>query len=113
MSSTPAGRTRGSATTRRGSPGDQQHLLPALRRAPGPPGRGDDARLRRAGWPEPRLEGFRAACDLAWYAERGIPGLIFGPGRLEQCHVANEYVETADLLHAAQTYALFVERWCG
>ena len=62
---------------------------------------------------EPRLEGFRAACDLAWYAERGIPGLIFGPGRLEQCHVANEYVDTAGLLSAAQAYALFITRWCG
>ncbi len=62
---------------------------------------------------EPRLEGFRAACDLAWYAERGIPGLIFGPGRLEQCHVANEYVETAGPAHAAQAYALFIKRWCG
>lgn len=62
---------------------------------------------------EPRLEGFRAACDLAWYAERGIPGLIFGPGRLEQCHVADEYVDAGRLLRAAQVYALFIERWCG
>jgi acetylornithine deacetylase len=57
--------------------------------------------------------GFGAACDLAWYAEKEIPGLIFGPGGLEQCHVANEYVEAEELLQAAKAYALFIERWCG
>jgi acetylornithine deacetylase len=62
---------------------------------------------------EPALRGFGAATDLAWYAERGIPGLIFGPGRIEECHVPNEYIETADLLRAAQAYALFITRWCG
>jgi len=67
---------------------------------------------RQAGL-EPALRGFGAATDLAWYAERGIPGLIFGPGRIEECHVPDEYIETADLLHAAKTYALFIERWCA
>jgi acetylornithine deacetylase len=62
---------------------------------------------------EPQLEGFRAACDLVWYAEKGIPGLIFGPGRLEQCHVADEYVDVDSLLEASRTYALFITRWCG
>jgi acetylornithine deacetylase len=61
----------------------------------------------------PALEGFGAATDLAWYAEQGIPGLILGPGRLEECHVANEYVDVDALLRAAQTYALFLTRWCG
>lgn len=59
------------------------------------------------------LEGFRAATDLAWYAERGIPGFILGPGRVEECHVANEYVDLDTLLRAAQAYALFLARWCG
>jgi acetylornithine deacetylase len=62
---------------------------------------------------EPRLAGFGAATDLAWYAEQGIPGLIFGPGRLEECHVADEYVDAGDLLRAAQAYALLITRWCG
>ena len=62
---------------------------------------------------ETALRGFGAATDLAWYAERGIPGLIFGPGRIEECHVPDEYIETADLLRAAQTYAVFIERWCA
>ena len=58
-------------------------------------------------------EGFGAATDLAWYAERSIPGLICGPGALEQCHVADEYIETRQLVDAAKAYALLLERWCG
>jgi acetylornithine deacetylase len=57
--------------------------------------------------------GFGAACDLAWYAERDIPGLILGPGSLEQCHVADEYIDTDHLLQAAKAYALFLAEWCG
>jgi acetylornithine deacetylase len=62
---------------------------------------------------EPVLRGFVAATDLAWYAERGVPGLIFGAGEIEQCHAADEFIDTGDLLRAAQTYALFITRWCG
>jgi acetylornithine deacetylase/succinyl-diaminopimelate desuccinylase family protein len=57
--------------------------------------------------------GFGAATDLAWYAEQGIPGLIFGAGTFEQCHVADEFVDIEALLTASQTYALFLERWSG
>ena len=67
---------------------------------------------REAGFEAP-LRGFGAATDLAWYAERGIPGLIFGAGRLEECHVANEHIDVDDLLRAAQAYALFLTKWCG
>lgn len=59
------------------------------------------------------LRGFGAATDLAWYAEQEIPGLIFGAGRLEECHSANEYVDAQDLLDASKAHALFIERWCG
>jgi acetylornithine deacetylase len=62
---------------------------------------------------DPALKGFGAATDLAWYAELGIPGLIFGAGTFEQCHVADEYIAVDALLSATKAYALFVERWCG
>jgi acetylornithine deacetylase len=62
---------------------------------------------------DPTPQGFGAACDLAWYAEQQIPGLIFGPGGLEQCHVADEYLDTGALLQAAKTYADFLVRWSG
>jgi formylaminopyrimidine deformylase len=56
--------------------------------------------------------GFEAATDLAWYGERRLAGMICGPGRLAQCHVADEYVETDMLLDAARVYALFAADWC-
>ena len=58
-------------------------------------------------------KGFGAACDLAWYAEKGTPGLILGPGRLEHCHIADEHINADELLQAAKAYALFLPQWCG
>lgn len=57
--------------------------------------------------------GFGAATDLAWYGERGLPGIICGPGALAQCHVANEYLGTEQLRLAAQVYAQMLVSWCG
>jgi len=62
---------------------------------------------------DPAPKGFGAATDLAWYAERGLSGVICGPGRLEQCHVADEYVDTSQLLLAAQVYAQMLVDWCA
>jgi acetylornithine deacetylase/succinyl-diaminopimelate desuccinylase family protein len=56
-------------------------------------------------------QGFGAATDLAWYGERTLPGLICGPGRLAQCHVANEYIDTDALHQAAKVYALLLADW--
>jgi len=58
-------------------------------------------------------QGFGAATDLAWYGERSLPGIICGPGRLAQCHVADEYLDTEQLLLAAQVYALMLTEWCA
>jgi acetylornithine deacetylase/succinyl-diaminopimelate desuccinylase family protein len=57
--------------------------------------------------------GFGAATDLAWYGERRLPGIICGPGRLAQCHVADEYLDTEQLLLAAKVYAQMLVEWCG
>jgi acetylornithine deacetylase/succinyl-diaminopimelate desuccinylase family protein len=61
----------------------------------------------------PIIEAFTAASELAWYAERGIPGTIFGPGRIAQAHSANEYVETEQLFAACAAMALSAAAWCG
>jgi acetylornithine deacetylase/succinyl-diaminopimelate desuccinylase family protein len=68
--------------------------------------------LTSAGVPV-RIEAFQAASELAWYAERGIPGVIFGPGRIAQAHSANEYVEVQQLVTAAKVMALTAAEWCG
>jgi acetylornithine deacetylase len=62
---------------------------------------------------DPAPRGFGAATDLAWYGERGRPGLICGPGALAQCHVADEYVETEALARAARVYTRLLAEWCG
>jgi acetylornithine deacetylase len=62
---------------------------------------------------EPEWKGFEAVCDLAWLAEAGIPGLIFGPGDAVQAHSTAEYVELDDLVAATKVVALGLVGWCG
>jgi acetylornithine deacetylase len=62
---------------------------------------------------DPVPRGFGAATDLAWYGERRLPGLICGPGRLAQCHVADEYIDTEALVKAVQVYTLLLSDWCA
>ena len=105
---------RGCASNRRSSPGSsgtstfrRSTCRSTIRRcAPSP-----TASARSASNRGP--QGFGAATDLAWYGERKLPGIICGPGRLAQCHVADEYLETEHLALAAQVYALMVTEWCG
>ena len=60
----------------------------------------------------PRIEAFQAASELAWYAERGIPGVIFGPGRIAQAHGPDEYVDVEQLVTACKIMALTAAAWC-
>lgn len=60
----------------------------------------------------PTIEAFTAASELAWYAEQGIPGSIFGPGRIAQAHSPNEYVEVEQLVDACKVIALTAAAWC-
>ena len=67
--------------------------------------------MRARGPEPPAIEAFTAASELAWYAERGIAGTIFGPGRIAQAHAPNEYVEVAQLVAACQAMALAAAAW--
>lgn len=60
-----------------------------------------------------RITGFNAASDLAWYAEQGIAGVIFGPGDLAQAHSPDEFVPVSDMLTATKAMALALLAWCG
>jgi acetylornithine deacetylase len=62
---------------------------------------------------DPTPQGFGAATDLAWYGERQLPGIICGPGRLAQCHVADEYLDAGQLGLAAKVYARMLVDWCA
>lgn len=62
---------------------------------------------------KPTIEAFTAASELAWYAEVGIPGAIFGPGRIAQAHSPDEYVGIDQLHAACAGMALAAAAWCG
>ena len=51
--------------------------------------------------------------DGGWLAEAGMPTVIYGPGRLEQAHAVDEWVDLADVLTAARVVARTALRWCG
>ena len=61
----------------------------------------------------PVTEAFTAASELAWYAEQGIAGTIFGPGRIAQAHSPNEYVEIEQLVTACTVMAIAAADWCA
>jgi acetylornithine deacetylase len=67
----------------------------------------------QAGGSAPEIMGFNAASDLAWYAEKGIAGIIFGPGDLAHAHSPNEYIPVSDMLHATHAIACALLGWCG
>lgn len=53
----------------------------------------------------PSRKGFEATCEASLLMqELGIPTVIFGPGRIDQAHNADEYVETAQIGIAAEVY---------
>lgn len=56
---------------------------------------------------------FSAVCDLAWYVEQGMPGVVFGPGDLRQAHSPDEFVPLDEVLDAAKVIALSLMTWCG
>jgi acetylornithine deacetylase len=62
---------------------------------------------------EPRWAGFEAVSDLAWLAEAGVPGLLYGPGDAAQAHTTAEYLDIDDLLTATKVVELAVVEWCG
>ena len=42
----------------------------------------------------------------------GMPTVVMGPGRMEQCHSIDEYVEVNDFLAFIEIYARLILEWC-
>jgi succinyl-diaminopimelate desuccinylase len=61
--------------------------------------------LERTGRPASGKQGWT---DVARFSELGVPALNFGPGLPDQCHVADEYCPTANLLRAYEVLAGFL-----
>jgi acetylornithine deacetylase len=43
----------------------------------------------------------------------GMATVIAGPGRMEQCHSIDEYVEVSDFLDFIEIYAMLILEWCS
>lgn len=54
--------------------------------------------------------GYLQASDGRFFAERGVPTIIFGPGSPEVAHSPDEFVELDDVIAAAKFYALLGKR---
>lgn len=54
--------------------------------------------------------GYPQASDGRFFAERGVPTIIFGPGSPEVAHTPDEYVDLDDVIIAAKFYALLGKR---
>ncbi|MGH2348746.1 MAG: M20 family metallopeptidase [bacterium] len=59
---------------------------------------------------DPTVVGYHQASDGRFFAERGIPTVLFGPGDPEIAHTTNESVDLDEVLTAAQFYALLGQR---
>jgi acetylornithine deacetylase len=47
------------------------------------------------------------------YQGGGIPVVVFGPGKTELAHDANEYIELEKVFQAAEIFSLFIIDWCN
>lgn len=61
----------------------------------------------------PMFAPFPASCEASFLVEAGIPTLIFGPGRIEEAHSANEFVPVTQVVTAGRVYALVALRLLG
>jgi len=59
------------------------------------------------------ITGWNVSCDARLFARvGGMPTVVFGPGRIDDAHSANEQIHLPDMVTAAETLVRFVERWC-
>lgn len=63
---------------------------------------------------QPAIEASPWGTDGGYLATVGqIPVVVFGPGKTELAHDANEYIEIDRMIEAAEIIALTIINWCG
>lgn len=62
---------------------------------------------------EPVISGREGAADIRFMNRYGeTPTVIFGPGRTEQMHANNEWVDVEDLMQSTKVLACTILEWC-
>jgi acetylornithine deacetylase len=62
----------------------------------------------------PAITGRQGAADIRYLIKYGnTPTVIFGPGRTEQMHANNEWVDLNDVIIATKALSLTIVDWCG
>lgn len=52
-----------------------------------------------------QIKDFEATCEAPFFSVmKGIPTIIYGPGKLDQAHVANEYVQRLQVIQAGRSF---------
>jgi acetylornithine deacetylase/succinyl-diaminopimelate desuccinylase family protein len=51
-----------------------------------------------------RIRGARYVTDASLYAAKGVPSVVFGPGRIEQAHAEREFVRLSEVRSAVDIY---------
>ncbi|MDD5659308.1 MAG: ArgE/DapE family deacylase [Actinomycetota bacterium] len=63
---------------------------------------------------DPLKYGFESSCDaMIFNLYSSIPAIIFGPGKLEQAHRPNEYVEVEEVIDYIKILAYLIFNHCG
>ncbi|MFD0049803.1 acetylornithine deacetylase [Actinomycetes bacterium NPDC127524] len=62
---------------------------------------------------KPRTGMSSSVNDAGWFGYKGIPSVIFGPGKLEDTHAVNEKIEFRQLIDFMKVMALFISKWCN
>ena len=59
-------------------------------------------------WSSCRLAGAPWFSDAAHLANGGIPSVCIGPGKIDQAHTADEFIEIAALEQGAEFFTRFI-----
>lgn len=56
-----------------------------------------------------QIQGVSYATDAPWYVDKGIPTVVFGPGRADEAHKPVEYIELSQLEKAIYIFKSLME----
>lgn len=72
-----------------------------------------DASIREVLGRSPRKTICVGGLDLKYYIRRGVQAIAYGPGKVGVAHMANEYIEIADIYAAVDVYVKLIEKLSG